>query len=344
MKLSLDHTFDSANTEVYVLLHGMELPDFVKQAMIPTREEVLQLSSEGFADENRRTYPIFDAGNIFMSQAFFNHKKAELENKYGSEYVERTQARLKQAADMFGITEEVEALSNTMQKQASLKEYIPFISTIDHEGTLVNFFECANKDDFEKSAALFVKDIENLPFSWRKTISEDFVKKASWYGVSELPDLICKYAGLYYPNFATLAGELARRSTKYAQEYKEHVVKLLDVLPEVQSRDEVMKIAELVFEMEDKQGLYEIKRTKELLPDVVDSLFELSPEKVAQELDVVEMGGRRYPVAKLAAVPSEIYKQAFGIDIDPKDKTQIREILPTMPRSDVALFDELVNS
>lgn len=338
MKLALDQTFDSTNMELYSVLHGIDIPEYVKTAAIFDRSEVKGMDSAGFADQMRKLYPITDPGNTYTSYAFWNHKKAELSKRYGEGYVAEVEGRLKAAAELFGITEDLPVLEKAAME---VKPYTPAISCIDHNGVKVAFFECETKEDVEKAADVFVRDIENIPFEWRSQISKDFVKRSTYYGVTKLPELIFKYAGSYYPDFEILSGELYRRAKKYDQSARDKIARVLEIVPEIKSRAEVMKVAELVYKIEKRAGLYENPATKEVLPDIVDTLFALHPQKVAEMLDVIEMGGRRYKVAELKTVPASVYKEAFGIDIDPKDEDRLREVLPTMPKSDVALFEEL---
>ena len=75
--------------------------------------------------------------------------------------------------------------------------------------------------------------------------------------------------------------------------------------------------------------------------DLVDRVYSLSLDKVAEILDCIEMAGDFYKLAELTAISPEIYKEAFGCDIDPSNRSVLRDVLPTMPASDVSLFREL---
>jgi hypothetical protein len=71
-------------------------------------------------------------------------------------------------------------------------------------------------------------------------------------------------------------------------------------------------------------------------------IYSLSPEKAAEELSsYVDMAGQTYDLRDLQKVSAEIYKQAFGTDLNPGNLAELRDVLPTMPTSDVPLFLEL---
>jgi hypothetical protein len=65
-------------------------------------------------------------------------------------------------------------------------------------------------------------------------------------------------------------------------------------------------------------------------------------EKIASDLSYVEVHGDKYRLDDLTKISKDKYEEAFGeCGIDPADPEKIAEILPTMPRSDVKLLEEL---
>jgi hypothetical protein len=116
---------------------------------------------------------------------------------------------------------------------------------------------------------------------------------------------------------------------------------LIESVDKAESREDFFKIAAQAFELELISGVYFNKTASVQVGDIVSNIFTLSVEKVAEMLDVVQMAGEYFPIPELQKVSTEIYKQAFGCDIDPSDTTKLRDVLPTMPRSDVVLFKEL---
>lgn len=343
MKIPFDQSLDTSNYGVYTLLNGIDLPMYVKEAELEEREELLKNAAETFADIHHKWYPMNSPANVYVSQAFFNEKKAELTQKFGQSYVDEVQSRLSDAATMFGITDDLnryqQVVAERREKQAKVAE--PIVSlTIDD--VPVTLWPVKTAEEFSKAANVFVSSLKKFPFAWRTKIAREFVEKASNYQVNELPDLLCKYAMMFYPDVPQVVRELSRRREKMANEnYKERVNEYIQAVPNLTDKGDFMKIAANMHFMEQEEGLYDKESTVQVLPDIVDSLFTLSISKIAEKLDIVEMGGEVFDIADLQKVSADRYKQAFGFDVDPANSETLREVLPTMPRSDVALFKEL---
>jgi hypothetical protein len=158
-----------------------------------------------------------------------------------------------------------------------------------------------------------------------------------------MPELILKYAGLYYPDLVNLDQELWRRSTKLTKEAHHDIYdKIRDDLSNMTSISEVMKVAETCFNIENMEGLYDNVKVAQILGDPVDRIFTEPVTKVASDLSYVEVHGDKYKLEDLTKISKDKYEEAFGdCGIDPADPVKIADILPTMPRSDVKLLEEI---
>jgi hypothetical protein len=207
----------------------------------------------------------------------------------------------------------------------------------------VQLYPVKTASDLSESAESFVKNIHKFPFETRVKSAENFVKAAGELGVDELPDLICKYAGMFYPDLSDISHELWRRSTKLANENHKLVYQAIAKdLNNMTSVDEVMKVAETCFNIENMEGLYDNVKVAQILGDPVDHFFTKPVTKVASDLNYVEVHGDKYSLDDLTKVSKDKYEEAFGdCGIDPSSPEKIADILPTMPRSDMKLFEEL---
>lgn len=342
MRLNNDQTTDFSSRDLFRYLGSIELPAYVKQAEVDTEKLSNKYGSSAFADESGKSFPIISPASVYVSNAFFFHKRAELDNKWGKAYTEKVGQRISAAADLFDIAPDLKSYNAWADTNAAKDYNTEVLYTTKVSEEAVEFYPVKTTDDFVKAAEHFVANIEKFPYPWRFEIADNFVKKAKAYNVEELPDLLCKYAGLFFPNVMDVANEIWRRSTKLASfDDQKKYAGLVGGLNEAKTIEDFKKIADSLYYTEKLAGLYEDKYTKSVLGDPVDRIFTLSLDKVAEMLDVVEMGGSRYQVCDLKKISSEVYKEAFGVDIDVNDNEQLREILPTMPRSDVALFEEL---
>lgn len=342
MKLSLDQTTDPSYQELYRYLKHADVPDFVKEAELADSEALAKLGEEAFADRYHRAYPINDSVNTYVSNAYFINKRAQLEEKWGKNYVNEIEARIQKAASIFGITDKLEDFARSTEKIASRgpEERVVYTAVLP-EGNF-DLFPYKTAADLTKQASLFTKHLSDYPFAWRHDISTSFVKAASELQVDELPDIVLKYAGMIYPDISMFHNELQRRFNKIAarvdvKKYEE-VVKQAEAAGSV---DDYLVVCGNMYELEKSAGAYDYQSLRQTLGDIVDRTFTLSVEKVADLLNVVDMGGETFHVPQLQKVSKDIYKEAFGVDIDPSDSNQLRDVLPTMPLSDVALFKEL---
>ncbi len=340
MSYNLDVTSDYSHKELYSFLNT-DLPAFVKEAELATKESTAALNDEAFADRYHRAYPIDSAPNVFVSNAFFVNKKAALVDKWGENYVLEVETRIKKAADLLNITEDIERYnSSCITKQA--KDYTEqFVASFDVDGATYDLFPYKTASDLNEAAVSFNNNIKNYPFSWRQKIAQNFVKLAEDNGIEELPDLVCKYAGLFFPDNRNFQAELSRRMNKLADTSKEKYKAVIDKAASVSSKDEAFELCNAAYVIEKEAGAYDNNTVYRQLGDIVDKTFVLSLDKVADFLNVVEMAGEPYSITELQKISKDIYKQAFGVDLDPSDINGLKETLPTMPLSDVALFREL---
>ena len=191
MNYNLDMTSDYSLRELHGFLDISTIPDFVKSGELLTKEAAAAMNEEAFADRYHRAFPIDNAANVYVSNAYFVNKRAALEDKWGSNYVSEVEARIVKAAELFDIKQHIESYNSGLNvKQAN--DYA--------ENWLVNIdgyelFPYKTASDLAYQAENFAKDIKNYPFAWRSKIASEFVDAANRYAIGELPDLICKYAG-----------------------------------------------------------------------------------------------------------------------------------------------------
>lgn len=336
MITSIDQNQDYSSRELYSYLSGVRLPEFVKQASI---SEVVGFEKTAYADGSKY-FPIAKKVDTFISAVFFLNKHADLKKAKGEKYVQKVAAAIDAAADIFEIKQDISNYGIQMiQKKAAeeSKEQTIIFKIAQDEFDL---FTIKVASDVSIKAAEFVAGLDRYPFEWRKAISEQFVKAAEAYDIDELPDLILKYAGQYFPSSEDVKLELARRKTKLSAENAQRYEDLISDVDNIETRDEFFKLAEVCYFIEKNAGLYDKPQYRKILGDPVDKFFTLHFEKVAELMDVVKVGNARYTINELQKVSSDIYEKAFGFE-KPASADELRDILPTMPLSDFNLFKQL---
>lgn len=341
MSYTLDQTTDYSHRELHTFLHGINPPDFVKQAELDTKESVAKLDQNAFADRYNRAYPIHNPAATYVSHAHFINKRASLEKKWGVGYAEEVATRLKQAAEIHKIAGDIEAYNQHVTKTAAAAPEEKVVYAGEIGGQPVGLFAYKTAADLVKHAADFTANINDYPFDLRRPIAENFYKLAVEHGIDELPDLLCKYAGLFFPHTQLFVAELERRKNKLAAEHQPAYDKIIEKVASAACSADYYDICAQAYAAEKQAGAWDHKATRRLLGDIVDTTHTLSAEKIASLLNVVEMAGNQYDLSELQKVSKDIYKEAFGVDLDPTSQDSLRDVLPTMPLSDVALFREL---
>lgn len=332
---SITQQTDYSRKELYHFLSGRDLPEFVKEASI---EEVTDssLNKEAYADEAGKLFPCWNKASTFVSQAFLINKKASIAKVKGKGYVAKVEKALEKAASDFGIVEDIKNYNAGVTKVASTAGHEIVSNLGDSEVVL---YTIKSAEECTKHAEHFIKNIENFPFEWRRPMANQFVKAAEENGLDDLPDLLLKYAGQYYPDSLTVKQELVRRSRRFPEQ-NERYTKLASDVENIGSLDEFFKLAETCYFMEKNAGLYDKPKSRMILGDPVDKLFTLHLDKVANMLNTVTMAGERFDVDELEKISSDIYEKAFGFSFSPKE-AEFKDIALTLPKSDVALFKQL---
>lgn len=336
---SYDQSTDFSGKELYFFTKNYDLPQFVKSAGYDDFTALEKLPKQAFADENRKFFPLNTPARTFISHVYFLNKKAEIEQLEGPVYVKNIETKIKQAAELFNIENELEKYKSSFDNVKSASYERKYVSEVDNQP----IFPYKTAQDVKNIGEAFVRQINKFPVDWRFKIASDYVKIAEEMQVDEYPDLIGKYAGFFFTTPQNITSELKRRSKqlKKAEHRELYLGELSKIAAEVDSTENIQKIAEICFLVEESEGLFDNNKIASVLGDPVDRFFTLPVEKIAEMLDVVEVAGNIYKLADLQKIDPEIYKQAFGFDIDIKDKEKLAEVMATVPRGDMQLFKEL---
>lgn len=342
--LNFDQQQDFSNKELYAMLKDVQLPEYVKTAELDDCYTLQSLPKTAFADPDRRIYPLNSPARVYVSNAYFTEKKADIQKMYGEDYTNYIGSNIEKAAEIFDIQEDLQDFVSTYNvKQASdYEERYMTEFAIDGMAEPVQLYPVKTASDLSDSAEHFVKNISNFPFEVRVKTAENMVKAAMALDVDDMPELVLKYAGLYYPDLENLSTEIWRRSTKLKKEANQKLYSDLSKdLSNMTDIGEVMKVAEVLFNVENMEGLYDNAKVASVLGDPVDCIFTHSIHKVASDLSFIDVHGDKYKLDDLTKISKDKYEEAFGFELDPSDTEKLAEVLPTMPRSDVELFKEL---
>jgi hypothetical protein len=334
MNYSIDQSSDYSHKELYQYLSGVNLPQYVKEASLDDVSR--QMTKTACADKQYDLFPVHTKAAAYVSNAFFVNKVDSLRELRGDNYINKVAYALGDAAILWGIQDDIKAYNKVALSRLE-GEYEDRSVTFKIAEDDLELFSIKTASDVTREANNFVSNINKYPFEWRRNIASKFVKVAEALGLDELPDLVLKYAGQYYPDAVGVKAELARRMTKLSADNKTRYQSLISDVENISSKEEFFKLAECLHYIEKNAGLYDKPQYRKVLGDVVDKVFTLHFDKVAELCDVVEMGGEKFASADLDKVAEDIFEQAFGFKISTKE-AEFKDIAPTLPRSDVELF------
>lgn len=333
-----DQSTDHSGKELYAFLQNVEAPEFVKQAELSDLDDLSGLEKTAFADESFKAYPINSKANVYLSHVHFVNKEAALKKEYGEGHAARIAQKIKVAADIFGITEELDSYNRQRKanvKTASSKE----IGFVKIGSASLPTYSYKTASDLSKVASAFSADLSSFSFADRVSISQELLKAAQEENVDELPDLVAKYAGLGFPDRVSIENELLRRGGRLNK--CASFPKIAQDIRDAKNNEELLKAAQVLNELEVEQGLYFNEKVARVLGDFVDHVF-MTAEKVAEIMDgVIYIGKTAFDKDELKTIHADVYKQAFGMDIDPVKIADYKDELATMPASDVELFKQL---
>jgi hypothetical protein len=341
MTHSIDQNQDTSRKEIYSYLQGINIPNFVKEASFEEAELPVAsgVTKTAYADETCY-FPINSKLRTFISSVFFINKHASIAKIKGKGYVEKVARNLEKAASIFGIQKEISNYGIAMITKKAALETETQVITANLGSDTVELFKISSAQDLQNKAAEFVGKINNFPFAWRRGVASQFLKAAEYFEAEELPDLVLKYAGQYFPDSGAVEAELRRRMERLPANEKQAYSALLTDLPNMESKEDFFKLASVCNHIEKKAGLYEDPKKAKLLGDPVDKFFSLHLDKVAEMLDTVKICGEQFHVDELQKVSNDIYEKAFGFE-KPASAEELRDVLPTVPLSDFALFKQL---
>ena len=343
MKYSLDQLTDYSYKELHSFLPLDIIPAYVKEAECITKADTQDLPDEAFADKYHRAFPIKSASDVYISNAYMMNKRAELTDLWGEGYVNEVGLRIVKAAELFNIIDDIRVYNNKLDDKQAQDYTEKTLVSFDVAGNNYELFPYKTAEDIKYQAEQFAVNISNYPFNWRPTIASEFIKQAAELGVDDLPEIILKYGGYHLPDTREFTNTLAKRMRKLSSDYQEKYKPLIEKSATIGSREDAFKICAEAYQIEKLAGVYEKPLLYREVGDIVDRTMTLSIQKIGEYMNVIKVGGDCYRISDLQKIDKDVYKQAFDCDIDPTKVAELQEVIPTVPLSDWALFQELSN-
>jgi hypothetical protein len=268
------------------------LADQVKEADV---EDLDDVPDSAFAWREKRAFAVHSRAHTIYSRVY-------RENSRGVPgEVDRI---LKEACDVYGLPDELFARPKTAAAADSPDDYLlPDLKRL----------RVKTAADVKVAEQKLLDGYTKLSVEHRALACRRLLEKAAALNVPLQP-LMRKLAGFTVSSTQTLRDWIeARREATKEPRYKAAFQKLAEGLKnlpaEVHDREALVKIAEVIDELDKKAGLQ--RHYDRRLPDPLMSVF--NTEKLAGP--GVNLGGKFVPLTRLASYPATFYGDVLGHDI-----------------------------
>lgn len=379
MRGPCDFLDDPNQQKFYTLerLHG--IPDFVKNAStLKQREGIDNLPGHVFADLHRHKFPCHTKVATWLSQAYFTL----CQESYSKKEAELVQGRIEKAAEHFGIAGMTNSFRRNWRRVSGLdkkavadKDHGLIVNYGDKQ---LKMFPMPNALSVKMAGEYLYANRYQYPYPWRKTAARNILKKANEYdkrwkngekiagsdlGVlrfdSDTREYLEKAAGIGASFPEHVAAKVAQRALMLNEKQQNLKVKLAKVakaihgMPVQECTPEFLqKTAAALDAIDRESGICNHYHHGVELPE--EALFQL----VAKQAQHIKEGfitlttGNTYPVEALKHLPLDKIAAVMGQELVDAiltrdgmgvDTEKAAEILPTLPRTDAALFEKVIS-
>jgi hypothetical protein len=348
----MDVLRDNSRRTLIAIAEEQQVPDYVWEQDVYEKEAAAELEDELFADIARRQFPVDSAGNTWLAAAYFkrngsSYKAAE------ANYIED---RIKLAADIHGIREDVDALLAEEKQAADWSQNDDNYAFVLHDadGNVIDRrYPIMDEDGVKMAADYFNRYRGHYPLGIRRKIAVGILKKANEFGVEVAP-FVHREAGDGIPVKNILMDEILERAhmTKDA-ESAALLANVNEIVAAADASDmdqEVLeKIAEVIDAVDRLNGFTRVYGSRLLPPaDVVWALSTKEAEAIVD--DSVELHNHVFSIQKLAGLEPTVFS-ILGDDFvkelcdgDELSAQKMAAILPTLPRPDKVVLEEHIVS
>lgn len=367
MNTILDQTTDLNGQVTYKLTQQFGMPDFVKSA---SSEKLygsdLGLSAKLYADPFNKLYPCHTKAATWLSSLFFLNNKQE--NKYNSKEASIIEQKIDKFAKYFNVSKEVDQLKIDFKKASSTNldklsdEMFALVFTQDNKKE--RYYPLRNGNEIKQAAAYIDQYKDVIPLVERQKMAQKILDRAESVGVSfddDVSEFLDKQAG-YGVCAASDAKDLIQNriyELKKSKAPKELITELekaashcIEDADTVRQQNNLSSLAQIIDNLDRSYGFN--KKYSAALPRPEDVLFGVTVKAASTVLSdyCTLTNGKIYKVADFRKIPLNEIRDLMGDEFADEvsvgglttSPEKLAEVASTLPRTDVAVLDRILNS
>jgi len=309
----MDSTTDNSFRTLWGIVKAAGTPpDYVVNGALVDEKDAEALPDAAFADMAHRSFPLTDRANTWASAGYFAKTASDM--GYSDIEHDMVSARIKRAADIYGIRQDVEDIMSKVTAVPQVKQAADDESNYcdpEHRG-----FPVFDKDGAEMANGFFTKHAYKYGHDRRRTIARNIMKKSAEYGV-KVAEQVRLSAGAGFPNREALAEHLlfranelmARGTYKMAEELCKFAGEIC-----VCSDEDLFRNRDGLFDaisgMDEVTGLDDCYGRKFCAPE--ELVFDITPESMKEVVDdAVPMGGDMFSAKALSDLPRALFEKVL---------------------------------
>lgn len=340
--------------------HASEVPTYVMNYTMPTKEAASQIEEELYADPARRLFPIDTPAATWLSAAYFMKQGDNLPYKKGEKaYVK---ACIDKAASIHGISEDVIKIAKAIENETEPEKQAEddndsygWVMRNSHTNEVIaRKYPMFDGRGVKMASSYFDENRSHYPLAIRRMIARNIMKRAEIHsvGIDDLNPSVLREAGYGIPRKDVLMEEILERA--YLTKDAESAILLANInemvanMPQEEVAQSLDKIAEVIEAFDQTSGLDKYYNTKILMP--ADFLFDINLKTAEEALvDSVELDRHVFSLTKLAELPTELYQNILGDEFvkavvktgtSQIDKEKLADNLYSLPKPDKTALEE----
>lgn len=358
----MDQTQDKSQQLWHKVQSLYPIPEFVKTATVDQRTGSSDLPANMFADPAARLFPMHTKLAALTSAAYLLDQRQSMSSvKYA-----QCMGRLRECAEFFGISTQLQELCDAAEKLASSNslEYTDEDYAIVHmqDGQKQRFMRLSNPEEIKVAAEWFERYRDHFAFADRQKIATRMLQKVADHAVTlndDQAEFLERQAGFGTCSAEDAAAFVIGRLAKIAnritdadrQELKKLAETIKDNVENVHRPELLTKIAAAMDSLDQQYGLV-AAYANEGLARPEDVLFGLTKRALAQFVDthITTTSGNLYEKTALQPLRAQHVEDYMGPELAAElsadgihvDMEKLSEILPTLPRDSAEQFDKMV--